>query len=401
MVEVVVVAASLMLLATLSTSSAELANVSVSAAAANETIVVPSTFLETLLGPSSGYDFRLRPNFEGKPVVVNCSMFLEYIGSIEETTMDYQLNIFLREKWHDPRMTYDVARPFLDLDNTIIGSIWKPDLFFGNEKSASFHRVTTDNMMLRVFRNGDVYFSIRLSLTLSCPMDLHNFPMDTQICRISLQSYGYTNDDLIVQWLDKSPVDFSDTLSLPQFELSRNVQFGDCSKNYVIGIFSCIEARFILRRQMGFYLIQLYIPSVLIVIISWVSFWINMDVAPARVGLGITTVLTMTTQSTGSRSSMPKLSYINAMDVWMTTCLVFVFAAMLEFVLVIMTARKFKALAAQHLPIYPAPQDVEGERRVRLAQQIDNLSRWLFPVSFAVFNFLYWILFLVVLKSDV
>lgn len=58
---------------------------------------------------------------------------------------------------------------------------------------------------------------------------------------------------------------------------------------------------------MGYYLIQMYIPSLLIVILSWVSFWINMDAAPARVGLGITTVLTMTTQSAGSRASLPKV----------------------------------------------------------------------------------------------
>lgn len=58
---------------------------------------------------------------------------------------------------------------------------------------------------------------------------------------------------------------------------------------------------------MGYYLIQMYIPSLLIVILSWVSFWINMDAAPARVSLGITTVLTMTTQSSGSRASLPKV----------------------------------------------------------------------------------------------
>jgi len=58
---------------------------------------------------------------------------------------------------------------------------------------------------------------------------------------------------------------------------------------------------------MGYYLIQMYIPSLLIVILSWVSFWINMDAAPARVALGITTVLTMTTQSSGSRASLPKV----------------------------------------------------------------------------------------------
>ncbi|VCW99019.1 unnamed protein product [Gulo gulo] len=62
---------------------------------------------------------------------------------------------------------------------------------------------------------------------------------------------------------------------------------------------------------MGYYLIQMYIPSLLIVILSWVSFWINMDAAPARVALGITTVLTMTTQSSGSRASLPKVSVLN------------------------------------------------------------------------------------------
>lgn len=78
--------------------------------------------------------------------------------------------------------------------------------------------------------------------------------------------------------------------------------------NVFAGKFTCIEVKFHLERQMGYYLIQMYIPSLLIVILSWVSFWINMDAAPARVGLGITTVLTMTTQSSGSRASLPKVS---------------------------------------------------------------------------------------------
>lgn len=77
----------------------------------------------------------------------------------------------------------------------------------------------------------------------------------------------------------------------------------------LLGKFTCIEVKFHLERQMGYYLIQMYIPSLLIVILSWVSFWINMDAAPARVALGITTVLTMTTQSSGSRASLPKVRY--------------------------------------------------------------------------------------------
>ena len=39
-------------------------------------------------------------------------------------------------------------------------------------------------------------------------------------------------------------------------------------------------------RALGYYIIQIYIPSTLIVVLSWVSFWIDRTSAPARVSLG-------------------------------------------------------------------------------------------------------------------
>jgi hypothetical protein len=60
-------------------------------------------------------------------------------------------------------------------------------------------------------------------------------------------------------------------------------------------------ASFQLERQFGFYLLQTYVPTILIVILSWVSFWINMEAVPARISLGVTTVLTMATQLSGSK----------------------------------------------------------------------------------------------------
>ena len=108
----------------------------------------------------------------------------------------------------------------------------------------------------------------------------------------------------------------------------------------VTGAFPCLEIKFYLKREIGFFLIQVYIPSILIVILSWVAFWINVDAIPARVSLGLLTVLTMTTQSSGARSSLPRVSYIKAIDVWMSTCLVFVFASLLEFAVVNVISRK-------------------------------------------------------------
>ncbi|NXQ11344.1 GLRA4 protein, partial [Peucedramus taeniatus] len=409
----------------------------------------PSDFLDKLMGRTSGYDARIRPNFKGPPVNVTCNIFINSFGSVTETTMDYRVNVFLRQQWNDPRLAYrEYPDDSLDLDPSMLDSIWKPDLFFANEKGANFHEVTTDNKLLRIFKNGNVLYSIRLTLILSCPMDLKNFPMDIQTCTMQLESFGYTMNDLIFEWLEEQEaVQVAEGLTLPQFILRDEKDLGYCTKYYNTGKFTCIEVKFHLERQMGYYLIQMYIPSLLIVILSWVSFWINMDAAPARVGLGITTVLTMTTQSAGSRASLPKVSYVKAIDIWMAVCLLFVFAALLEYAAVNFVSRQHKEFmrlrrrqrrqrmeeelsresrfylrgyglgqclqpkegAGEGPGVYSPPAGSaglrEGEslrrRYIDRAKRIDTISRAVFPFTFLLFNIFYWIVYKVLRSEDI
>ncbi|XP_069493171.1 glycine receptor subunit alpha-2 isoform X2 [Ambystoma mexicanum] len=417
----------------------------------------PSDFLDKLMGRTSGYDARIRPNFKVCECLhvrhpsIQSSIHPSSWGEDEWDfgvwlQKDYRLNIFLRQTWNDPRLAYsEYPDDSLDLDPSMLDSIWKPDLFFANEKGANFHDVTTDNKLLRIFKNGKVLYSIRLTLILSCPMDLKNFPMDVQTCAMQLESFGYTMHDLIFEWLDKDPVQVAEGLTLPQFILKNENELGDCTKHYNTGKFTCIEVKFHLERQMGYYLIQMYIPSLLIVILSWVSFWINMDAAPARVALGITTVLTMTTQSSGSRASLPKVSYVKAIDIWMAVCLLFVFAALLEYAAVNFVSRQHKeflrlrrrqkrqnkeedlvresrfnfsgygmghclqvkdgtALKPPPPPPPPIlPKDSESIRKkfVDRAKRIDTISRAAFPLAFLIFNIFYWITYKIIRHEDI
>ncbi|XP_041075769.1 glycine receptor subunit alpha-4-like isoform X4 [Polyodon spathula] len=371
-----------------------------SASRAASQAMSPSDFLDKLMGRTSGYDARIRPNFKGPPVNVTCNIFINSFGSVTETTMDYRLNVFLRQQWNDPRLAYsEFPDDSLDLDPSMLNSIWKPDLFFANEKGANFHEVTTDNKLLRIFKDGNVLYSIRLTLILSCPMDLKNFPMDIQTCAMQLESFGYTMNDLIFEWLDISPVQVAEGLTLPQFILKDEKDLGYCTKHYNTGKFTCIEVKFHLERQMGYYLIQMYIPSLLIVILSWVSFWINMDAAPARVGLGITTVLTMTTQSSGSRASLPKDEDL-ARDsrgfyfggYGLGHCLQVTDGTAVE-----------GATIFAPPPPPPLPKDTEAIRKkfVDQAKRIDTISRAVFPLSFLFFNIFYWITYKVLRHEDI
>ncbi|XP_032437354.1 gamma-aminobutyric acid receptor subunit rho-3-like [Xiphophorus hellerii] len=78
-------------------------------------------------------------------------------------------------------------------------------------------------------------------------------------------------------------------------------------------------------------MLQTYFPTMLMVVLSWVSFWIDRRAVPARVSLGITTVLTMSTIITGVSSSMPQVSYVKAVDIYLWTSFLFVFLSVIEY----------------------------------------------------------------------
>lgn len=86
-----------------------------------------------------------------------------------------------------------------------------------------------------------------------------------------------------------------------------------------------------LKRQMGFYLVDYFMPSMMIVAISWVSFWLQADQTAPRVMLGTTTMLTFITLSSAQDKTLPKVSYINASEIWSMGCTGFIFASLLEF----------------------------------------------------------------------
>ncbi|KAB0393380.1 hypothetical protein E2I00_018300, partial [Balaenoptera physalus] len=160
---------------------------------------------------------------------------------------------------------------------------------------------------------------------------------------------GYTTDDIEFYWRgDDNAVTGVTKIELPQFSI---VDYKLITKKVVFstGSYPRLSLSFKLKRNIGYFILQTYMPSILITILSWVSFWINYDASAARVALGrhqsdclwsvpvcarITTVLTMTTINTHLRETLPKIPYVKAIDMYLMGCFVFVFMALLEYALV-------------------------------------------------------------------
>ncbi|EYB92418.1 hypothetical protein Y032_0194g1434 [Ancylostoma ceylanicum] len=94
---------------------------------------------------------------------------------------------------------------------------------------------------------------------------------------------------------------------------------------------SCIRAFIVMKRLVLFHIIQTYVPTGMLVSISWMSFWLDPRASPARISLTITSLLTLTTMSNGARQDLPQVSYIKALDIWLTFSQALIFLVLLEY----------------------------------------------------------------------
>ncbi|XP_055640478.1 glutamate-gated chloride channel isoform X10 [Toxorhynchites rutilus septentrionalis] len=306
--------------------------------------------LDQILGAGK-YDARIRPsgiNGTDDTTRVYVNMFLRSISKIDDYKMEYSVQLTFREQWLDERLKFDdIGGRLKYLTLTEANRVWMPDLFFSNEKEGHFHNIIMPNVYIRIFPYGSVLYSIRISLTLACPMNLKLYPLDRQVCSLRMASYGWTTADLVFLWKEGDPVQVVKNLHLPRFTLEKFLT-DYCNSKTNTGEYSCLKVDLLFKREFSYYLIQIYIPCCMLVIVSWVSFWLDQGAVPARVSLGVTTLLTMATQTSGINASLPPVSYTKAIDVWTGVCLTFVFGALLEFALVNYASRSADRAADMH-----------------------------------------------------
>ncbi|CAG7816397.1 unnamed protein product, partial [Allacma fusca] len=59
--------------------------------------------------------------------------------------------------------------------------------FFANDKHSFFHDVTK-NKTVCLHGDGSVMYRMRFTTTLSCMMDLHYYPLDSQNCTVEFEA---------------------------------------------------------------------------------------------------------------------------------------------------------------------------------------------------------------------
>ncbi|KAK5981218.1 Glutamate-gated chloride channel [Trichostrongylus colubriformis] len=154
----------------------------------------------------SNYDWRVRPrgrlgaaddeDYDNEPVIITVNMYLRSISKVDDVNMEYSLHFTFREEWVDERLYFNSPT----LKHIVLSpgqQIWVPDTFFQNEKDGKKHDIDTPNILIRIYNGtGRILYSCRLTLTLSCPMRLADYPLDVQTCVVDFASYAYTTKDI-------------------------------------------------------------------------------------------------------------------------------------------------------------------------------------------------------------
>ncbi|XP_071439382.1 glycine receptor subunit alpha-2-like isoform X1 [Hetaerina americana] len=382
------------------------------------------------------YDKNRAPKLAGQPTIVYFHVTVLSIDSINEESMTYVADIFLAQSWRDPRLRLpeNMREEYRILDVGWLQDIWRPDCFFKNAKKVTFHEMSIPNHYLWLYHDKTLLYMSKLTLVLSCAMKFESYPHDTQICSMMIESLSHTVHDLVFIWNMTDPLVVNPEIELPQLDISKNYT-ADCTIEYSTGNFTCLAVVFNLTRRLGYHLFHTYIPSALIVVMSWISFWIKPEAIPARVTLGVTSLLTLdvlfvaATQNTQSQQSLPPVSYVKAIDVWMSSCSVFVFLSLMEFAVVnnymgpvatkVMKgysdddirsavedfkeleprswAGRNRAATLAGSPVRPTPTQPQYDTFCHgreTALYIDKVSRFFFPFSFFILNVVYWSTFL-------
>ncbi|XP_052122070.1 glycine receptor subunit alpha-1 isoform X4 [Frankliniella occidentalis] len=312
--------------------------------------------------------------------------------------MDFRVDMFVRQQWTEPRLhmpdaIFEDGEDYVTLPPEFFDKLWQPDPYIINSKVSEIAMLTHQFSSVTLYRNRTVRYSARMHAIVACQMEFQLYPMDIQLCPVYIESWrragrqrarsaphraaypklvgrslrvaesqrsghgvmlgvgsdmaisdwqiSYNDHKLRLRW-GEDGVSVNPALKLLQYNVGTPLELREMSgyRMEKDGNFSRLIAYFRFERQIGHHLIQTFAPSSLVVLLSWCGFWLGLDAIPGRVTLLVTCMLTLVTMFTGLKD-IPPVAYVKALDVWMAACMLFVFAALVEFVVV-------KVLDVQH-----------------------------------------------------
>ncbi|KAK7027880.1 hypothetical protein SK128_012580 [Halocaridina rubra] len=223
-------------------------------------------------------------------------------------------------------------------------SVWTPRIELVN---ADFPNIYTTAAILNILRKSEpedddpsrisrdeVYEGAKNPLRLtqkynapfSCAMDMQGFPFDTQRCylyiRISSAKMEFLEwGELVAKYLGE--------VILAEYEVGRIGIDKIFEEDYSMAIVSITFS-----RRYAYYLTSAYLPTIMLMIISYASLFCKRENCDLRVMMALTTLLVLYALYQQISNDLPRTSYTKAIDVWCFFALTFIFTQVILHVMI-------------------------------------------------------------------
>ena len=258
----------------------------------------------------------------GNPVRdVEVRLFLIDVESINDASQSFTANLAIVMRWRDPDLAHSGPGPIsMPLD-----SIWYPSLQILNQQKL----VTPFPQVAEVSLDGEVVYRQRYWGSFSQRLDLRNFPFDAQRLQFTLANVGFAAESVNLRPSADSGI--SEKFSLPDWDIAAwgfevvDLPFDDGSY-HIEGMKFSLDV----KRDTSFFKYKVILPLVLIVVMSWLVFWIDPSLVASQISVSVTAMLTMIAYRFALAGLLPRLNFLTSLDFFVLVSTLVVFLSMIE-----------------------------------------------------------------------
>ena len=268
-------------------------------------------------------DLTTRPSAGGAATEVKIRAVLLNLDNISGANQNFTANFAYQARWTDERLKHVGPGD----ERVSLSAIWHPRLQIVNRQSLQ----ETFAKEALVSPEGEVKTIQRVWGQLSQPFALNDFPFDQQNLQIKLVGAGHQDGTVLFVEDPDVPSLVADGLSISDWDI---LEWSATTYDLKIagGGPSLPAFRLALKveRKHGYHMVNIILPLMMIICMSWVVFWINPKNANPRVSVSVTVMLTLIAYRFAVGASLPKIAYLTRMDWFILGSSILVFTSLIE-----------------------------------------------------------------------
>jgi gamma-aminobutyric acid receptor subunit beta len=283
---------------------------------------------------------------------VEIEVYLLDINEVDSVSESFTANVSYQLSWRDPSLAHGRS----DSISKRLDDVWHPRIQLLNQRKVT--RTFPESVEIRP--DGTVLYRQRLWGSFSQPVQLIDFPFDTQRLGIIFTDVGFGSTRINLTISPESGI--HDTLQIADWAVTDwditavKLPLGVEGGSFAGAVFSLDVS-----RRTSYFILKVILPLVLIVLMSWLIFWIDPSMSATQISVSVTAMLTLIAYRFAIGGMLPRLGFLTSMDYFVLASTVLVFLSLIQ------------AVTTSYL---------SNSDRLEQARALDRKSRWGFPLAY-------------------